>query len=134
MIVDTSAVVAVLTGEPERDELLRQIETGGEEGCRMSVANYLECAVVVDGCRDPVLSRHLDVLLESLRVELCAVDEEQARVARRAYTDFGRGSGHPARLNFGDCFAYALASTTGEALVFKGEDFTHTDVRRAGSP
>lgn len=134
MIVDTSAVIAVLTGEPERAVLLRQIEAGREEGCRMSVANYLECAVVVDGRRDPVLSRQLDSLLEGLGVEFCAVDTEQARVARRAYADFGRGSGHPARLNFGDCFAYALAATTGEELLFKDENFSHTDVRVAGPP
>lgn len=128
MIVDTSAVVAVITGEPERDQLLEQLRDATR--LRMSVGSYLECAIVIDGRRDPVLSRHFDALLATLGMELVPVDAEQARIARQAYTDFGRGSGHPARLNFGDCFAYALAATSDEALLFKGDDFTHTDVRR----
>lgn len=127
MILDTSALVAVLLGESERKQFLQQM--GAASGLQMSVASYLECSLVIDGRRDAVLSRYLDTLLEALGVSLREVDEQQVRVARRAYADFGRGSGHPARLNFGDCFAYALAITTREPLLFKGDDFTHTDVR-----
>jgi ribonuclease VapC len=128
MILDTSVLVAVITGEPDRDELLEQMQKAPH--LLMSVGSYLECAIVLDGRRDPVLSRYLDALLDALGVSLFPLDEQQARVARQAYADFGRGSGHPARLNFGDCFAYALATTTGEPLLFKGDDFTQTDVRR----
>jgi ribonuclease VapC len=128
MILDTSVLVAVITGEPDRDELLEQMQKAPH--LLMSVGSYLECAIVVDGRRDPVLSRYLDALLDALGVSLFPVDAQQARVARQAYVDFGRGSGHPARLNFGDCFAYALATTTGEPLLFKGDDFDQTDVRR----
>lgn len=128
MILDTSVLVAVITGEPDRDELLEQMQKAPH--LLMSVGSYLECAIVVDGRRDPVLSRYLDALLDALGVSLFPVDAQQARVARQAYVDFGRGSGHPARLNFGDCFAYALATTTGEPLLFKGDDFNQTDVRR----
>lgn len=131
MILETSALIAVLTGEPDRDDLLRQMEDA--ESLRLSVGSYLECAIVVDRRRDPVLSRQFDALLDALGVELVPVDEHQATVARRAYADFGRGSGHAAGLNFGDCFGYALASLTGEALLFKGDDFAQTDVRRPES-
>ena len=88
---------------------------------------FVEAAIVIDGSRDPVASRRFDDLLREAQAEIEPVTEAQARIAREAYRDFGRGSGHPARLNFGDCFAYALARITGE-LLFKGDDFTHTDV------
>ncbi len=132
MILETSALVAVLTGEPERAELLNRMQEAAS--LRMSTGSYLECAIVVDGRRDPVLSRQLDTLLDVLGVELVPVDARQAHIARRAYADFGRGSGHAARLNFGDCFGYALASVTAEPLLFKGSDFAQTDVRRAEPP
>jgi len=88
-------------------------------------------ARVVDRLREPVLSRLLDTLLTELRVEIVPVDLDQARTARGAYRDFGKGSGHPAGLNFGDCFSYALARETDEPLLFVGDDFGHTDVRLA---
>lgn len=100
----------------------------------MSAANFLEAAIVVDAKRRPVASRRLDDLLEELDVVIEPVTEEQARIARAAYRDYGRGSGHPARLNFGDCFAYALARATGEPLLFKGDDFIHTDITSALEP
>ena len=78
--------------------------------------------------RDPVASRQFDELIGVARIAIASVTEQQARIARDAYRDFGKGSGHPAGLNFGDCFAYALAKDTGEPLLFKGRDFTHTDV------
>ena len=101
---------------------------------RMSAANYLEAAIVVDGARSPIASRRLDDLLREADVRISTVDELQARIAREAYRDFGKGSGHPARLNFGDCFAYALARATGDTLLFVGDDFTHTDVTPAMLP
>jgi ribonuclease VapC len=98
---------------------------------RISAANFLETAVVIDASRDPVASRRFDELVEVAELRVEAVTLNQARIARDAYRDFGKGSGHKAGLNFGDCFAYALAKTTGEALLFKGDDFGHTDVTPA---
>lgn len=126
MIIDTSAVVAILLDEPERRVFLNAIVSSASP--RISAATLLESAVVVDRRQDPTLSRALDTLLERLAVEIVPVDQEQARIGRAAYSDFGRGSGHPAGLNYGDCFAYALASATGAPLLFKGDDFGHTDL------
>lgn len=95
---------------------------------RISAANFLETAVVIDGSRDPVASRRFDDLLREAEVAIEPVTEAQARAAREAYRDFGKGSGHPAQLNFGDCCAYAFAKVAGESLLFKGDDFRHTDV------
>ena len=135
MILDTSALVAILHDEPEAGEFTHRIEAA--EACRLSAANWLEAAIVIDGSRNPILSRRFDELLSVANVAIEAVTADQVRLARQAYRDFGRGSGHPARLNFGDCFAYALAKSMGEPLLFKGEDFGHTDVavaRAGGSP
>jgi ribonuclease VapC len=126
VIVDTSALIAILRDEPEAPACARAIEAASRR--RVSAANFVEAAIVIDGSRDPVASRRFDDLLREAQAEIEPVTEAQARIAREAYRDFGRGSGHPARLNFGDCFAYALARTTGEPLLFKGDDFTHTDV------
>ena len=126
MIVDTSALIAILRDEPEAPACARAIEAASRR--RISAANFVEAAIVIDGSRDPVASRRFDDLLREAQAEIEPVTEAQARIAREAYRDFGRGSGHPARLNFGDCFAYALARTTGEPLLFKGDDFTPTDV------
>ncbi len=82
---------------------------------------------MIDASRDPVASRRFDELLAEAGIVIEAVTDAQARLAREAYRDFGKGSGHPARLNFGNCFAYALAKATGEPLLFKGDDFHHTD-------
>lgn len=97
----------------------------------VSAPNHFEAAIVVDGSRDPVLSRRLDDVIAEAGVTIEPVTERQARIAREAYRDFGKGIGHPAQLNFGDCFAYALAKDLAEPLLFKGNDFAHTDVRRA---
>jgi ribonuclease VapC len=126
VIVDTSALIAILRDEPEAPACARAIEAASRR--RVSAANFVEAAIVIDGSRDPVASRRFDDLLREAQAEIEPVTEAQARIAREAYRDFGRGSGHPARLNFGDCFAYALARTTGEPLLFKGDDFTHIDV------
>jgi ribonuclease VapC len=130
MILDTSAIVAILQDEPEAESFARAIEEN--RPVRLSAANWLEAAVVVDGNRSPALSRRFDALLREAAVEIEPVTARQAELAREAYRAFGRGSGHPAHLNFGDCFAYALAMERDEALLFKGNDFASTDVRRAG--
>jgi ribonuclease VapC len=127
MIVDTSAIIAVLKEETDAPRFLRAL-TISTEPKRISAANYLEAGVVVDANRNPVLSRRLDDLVVKTAIEVEPVTREQAEIARAAYRDFGKGSGHPAGLNFGDCFAYALAKSMGEPLLFKGDDFSRTDV------
>jgi len=127
MIIDTSALVAVLKEEPEAGRFLRDMTASGEPR-RMSAASYLETAVVVDANRNPLLSRRLDDLIVRAEIIVEPVTREQADIARAAYRDFGKGSGHPAGLNFNDCFAYALAKSMREPLLFKGDDFSHTDV------
>lgn len=129
MIVDTSALLAILRDEPEAAACARAIESVPVR--RTSAANFLEAAIVIDGSRDPIVSRRFDDLIREARLLIEPVTEAQARTAREAYRDFGKGSGHPAKLNFGDCFAYALAKATGEPLLFKGDDFTHTDLAAA---
>ena len=98
---------------------------------RTPAANFVEAALVIDSSRDPVASRRFDDLCREAHLIIEPVTEAQARIAREAYRDFGRGSGHPAKLNFGDCFAYALAKVSGEPLLFKGDDFAHTDITAA---
>jgi ribonuclease VapC len=129
VIVDSSALIAILRDESEVVTFTRAVVTAPH--CRMSAANYLEAAIVVDGTHDPVSSRRFDEFLREGNLIIEPVTEEQAQIARRAYQDYGRGSGHPARLNLGDCFAYALARVTGEPLLFKGDDFVHTDITPA---
>lgn len=129
MIVETSALVAILRDESDAAEIAELIAETNER--RMSAASYVEVGAVIDGARDPVISRRLDELLAEAEIEIMPVTGSQARIAREAYRDFGRGSGHPAKLNFGDCFAYALASERGEPLLFKGDDFIHTDIEPA---
>ncbi len=126
MIIDTSALVAILRDEPEAPACAAAIESASVR--RLSAANYLEAAVVIDGSRDPIASRRFDDLVREAALSIESVTEDQMRIARGAYRDFGKGSGHPAQLNFGDCFAYALAKETGEPLLFKGNDFIHTDI------
>jgi ribonuclease VapC len=126
MIVDSSALLAILRNEPETAHCARAIENAISR--RISAASFLETAIVIDGSRDPIASRRFDDLLREAEVLIEPVTEAQARIAREAYRDFGKGSGHPAQLNFGDCFTYALAKAKGEPLLFKGNDFTHTDI------
>ncbi|MFZ0214436.1 MAG: type II toxin-antitoxin system VapC family toxin [Candidatus Dormiibacterota bacterium] len=122
MIVDTSAIIAILRDEAGAAALARA------RAPKISAATYLETAIVVDANRDPVLSRRFDDVLSVAGVEVQSVTREQAEVARQAYRDFGKGSRHPAGLNLGDCFAYALAHAAREPLLFKGADFSETDV------
>jgi ribonuclease VapC len=97
----------------------------------VSAATYVELGAVVDQARDAVASRRVDELLDVAGATIEVVTADRARIAREAYRDFGKGSGHPARLNLGDCFAYALAKSTGAALLFNGADFAATDIRAA---
>lgn len=129
MIVDTSALIAIL--RDERDAISYAKAIANAAVTRISAGNYVETAAVIDASRDPIASRRFDDLLREARIMIEPVTEVQARIAREAYRDFGRGTGHPARLNFGDCFAYALAKAINEPLLFKGDDFTHTDVTPA---
>ena len=129
MIVDSSALVAILRSEPERDACLDALTTAASSG--ISAATLLECSIVIDSFRDPVVSRRLDELRLEAGIHVAPFTATQADVARRAYRDYGKGSGHPAGLNLGDCFAYALATEQDEPLLFVGDDFTHTDVRSA---
>jgi len=126
VIIDTSALVAILRDEPEAKDCALAIERNRIR--RVSAANFVEAALVIDGSRDPIASRRFDELVKEARIVIEPVTEAHARIAREAYRDFGKGSGHPAKLNFGDCFAYALAKTTGEPLLFKGDDFIYTDI------
>lgn len=128
MIVDSSALMAILEDGPDADRCLRA--TVGAS-CRMSTASWLEVGIVADQ-RSSTHGERLDRLVATLEIELVPVSTHQAEVARAAYRRFGRGTGSAARLNFGDCFGYALSVTTGEPLLFAGEDFAHTDVLSAG--
>lgn len=126
MIVDTSAIVAILRDEPDGIFFADAIE--GARIRRVSAVNFVESSVVIDASRDPVASRRFDDFLRIASITVEPVTIEQARVAREAYRDFGKASGHPAKLNFGDCFAYALAKVKSEPILFKGEDFKQTDL------
>ncbi len=127
MIVDSSAIMAILNEEPEAEACLAAIRATRQ--AKMSAATFLECALVVDGYGRVDLSADLEPMVERLGITVVPVSVEQVRLGRVAHQRFGRGSGHPARLNLGDCFAYALAKDTGEPLLYKGDDFVPTDVR-----
>ena len=129
MIVDSSAMVAILSDEPEAADYAQAIEDAAVR--RVSAVSFVETAIVIDGRRDPIASRRFDDFMREAALMIEPVDEVQAVLARAAYRDFGKGSGHPAQLNFGDCFAYALARITREPLLFKGTDFAETDVTPA---
>ncbi len=128
MVLDTSALAAVLFDEPEREELIRRIAAAPRR--LISTVTLLESSIVIESRRGEVASRELDLLLHRAKVQMVAVDEEQAELARVAWRRYGKGR-HPAGLNFGDLFAYALARASAEELLFKGEDFTKTDVAPA---
>lgn len=129
MIIDSSAVVAILELESGYKKYTRAILRASERA--ISAANYLEAAIVIDArSSKPATALRLDTWIESARIKIEPVTLQQARIARQAYLDYGKGN-HPARLNFGDCFAYALAKTTGRPLLFTGNDFSQTDVTAA---
>ena len=129
MIVDSSALVSIIYGES--DSIPYSMLLDSADSLCISAATFLETSVVVDARKSPVLSNRVEELIERFNIVIEPVTAEQARIARQAYRDYGKGSGHGANLNFGDCFAYALAKATGEALLFKGRDFSRTDIRAA---
>jgi ribonuclease VapC len=129
MIVDSSALIAILRREPEQAAFSALLENAAE--VRISAATYFETSIVIDSQRNPAASRMLDDLIERAKIVIEPFTPEQARIAREAYRDYGRGSGHAANLNFGDCFSYALAREKREPILFKGDDFIHTDLRPA---
>jgi ribonuclease VapC len=125
MILDTSALVAILYGEPEGPRFTQLIHDA--DTCRMSVANFVELSMVVESQLGPHGARQADAFLRRAGVTIEAVTVEHGHLARQAFLDYGKGR-HRAGLNFGDCVAYALTKATGEPLLFKGNDFAQTDV------
>jgi ribonuclease VapC len=132
MILDSSALLAILNAEPEAEAFAHAIEDAPV--VRISASTLLEAAIVVDMQGAPALGRNFDRLIAETGTVVEPFTAAQADIARRAFAAFGRGTGHPARLNFGDCFAYALARETGEPLLYKGRDFVETDVKPAIDP
>lgn len=128
MIVDSSAVLAILNREPDAGRYETAVAT--VPNCRMSVINMLEAAIVVEARGGAAAGHELDAFLDRAGITLMPVMPEHVEAARLAWRRFGKGN-HRAALNLGDCFAYALATTTGEPLLFKGEDFSHTDIELA---
>jgi ribonuclease VapC len=127
MIIDTSAIIAILQVEEDYRELGKAIiDCAGSR--KISSASYLEASIIVDRNASSDVAAQLDVLIEQMEIKIVPFTAAQSRIARTAYRQYGKGSGHPAQLNFGDCFAYALAKDSGEALLFKGSDFAQTDV------
>jgi ribonuclease VapC len=128
VIVDTSALAAILFGEPEAAHYTQLIHDA--DRCLMSAANFVELSIVIERQIGPDAGRQCDVFFRRAGIGIESFTIEQAHLARQAFLDFGKGR-HVAGLNFGDCFAYALAKITGEPLLFKGEDFKKTDIMAA---
>ncbi len=129
MILDTSAILSILKDEPVGPEIAERIERSAQ--LFISAGTLLELFVVADQNNDSTLSYRVDDFLSLIQPIIEPVTEDQVRIARLAYRRYGKGRGHPARLNFGDCFAYALARDRNEPLLFVGNDFIHTDIRSA---
>jgi ribonuclease VapC len=129
VILDSSVLVAILQEEPEAQSLLTVLASYSGT-LRLSAANHLEAAIVIDRNGSTELSKRFDALIQELAIEIVPASVHHAALGRVAYRTYGKGN-HSARLNFGDCFAYALAKATGEPLLFKGDDFVHTDITAA---
>lgn len=125
MVIDTSAITAILFDEPERSSFTAAIAAASRR--LISAATLVECGIVVEARRGEIAGRELDLLLHRADIAVIPLDAQQAELARSAWRRFGRGN-HPAGLNLGDCFTYALAKASGEPLLFKGDDFAQTDV------
>jgi ribonuclease VapC len=128
MIVDTSAIMAILFGEEDAQVYADAIAEA--DSCRVSAANFVETALVAEAQNKKDGGRQLDAFMRRAGISIEPVTEEQAHIARQAFIDFGKGR-HSAGLNFGDCFSYALSKAMGEPLLFKGRDFAKTDVNTA---
>jgi len=129
MILDTSALIAIFFGEPDGDFYIRMIHDA--DRCRISAANFVELSMVIEGQLGPEALRQCDMFFRRAGIVIEPVTVEQAHLARQGFLDFGKGR-HSAGLNFGDCFAYALTKATDEPLLYKGKDFSKTDIRAAG--
>jgi len=129
MIIDTSALIAILHSEPDAASFADAMRDAPSRS--ISAVSYVEAGSVIDRRGDAIARRRLDELLRETETTIEPTSENQARIARAAYRDFGKGSGHPAKLNLGDCFAYALAKAKREPLLFKGKDFALTDIKVA---
>ncbi len=129
MILDTSALLAILLNEPEAPSFASRIEDASE-GVRMSAASYLEASIIIDRSSDAVRRAMLDTFIAEFEISIEPVTPEQAKIARQAFREFGKGN-HPAALNFGDCLTYALAQVRREPVLFKGNDFSRTDLPAA---
>ncbi|MCL2594690.1 MAG: type II toxin-antitoxin system VapC family toxin [Promicromonosporaceae bacterium] len=129
MIIDTSAIMSVLLDEPTADAISEALTATSD--VQLSAASLVELQAVISHRGDVQLSRRADAFLKVYDVEVVDFTAEHAQIARNAYRDFGRASGHPARLNFGDCFSYALAYATDKPLLYVGDDFSQTDIRSA---
>lgn len=127
MVIDTSAIIAILLGETEAEDIARAISDGQKR--LMSVFSVLEASIVIEAKKGEAGGRELDLLLHRARIETVGMDPEQGEIARIAWQRFGKGR-HPAGLNIGDCCAYALAKYSGEPLLFKGDDFSKTDIEQ----
>ncbi len=125
MVIDTSALLAIFLAEPERKQFLKLITEA--ETRLISAANAFETGIVLEARRGEAAGREFDFFLDRARLDIVPVDAEQVEIARAAWRRYGRGR-HPAALNFGDCFAYALARAFGEPLLAKGDDFVRTDI------
>lgn len=125
MILDSSPLVAILAGEPDAELYIQAISRAPR--CRISVGNFIELSIVIESQFPVEVLRQCDALFRRVGIVIEPVTVDHAHLARQAFHDFGKGR-HPAGLNFGDCFAYALARHTGEPLLFKGNDFSQTDI------
>ena len=125
MVIDTSALIAILFGEPEAESFARALADDPKK--LITAFNALETGIVVEAKKGEAGGRELDLLLHRARIEIVAMNPEQVELARSAWRNYGKGN-HSAGLNIGDCCAYALAKYSGEPLLFKGEDFSKTDI------
>ncbi len=130
MIIDTSVIVAILNDEPERHVFIEAIIDAPYRG--MSTAGFVEASIVLESRYGYEGIRDFDLFLAKAGIELVPVDVEQAQIARQAFRTYGKGR-HSAGLNFGDCFSYALAKANDDLLLFKGNDFLQTDIRKMGA-
>jgi ribonuclease VapC len=132
MVIDSSALIALLLGEAETSRIVAAVAAAPRT--RVSAASYLETAIVMIRRSGPQAREALDRLIADLDIEIVPFDQAQAMIASDAYVRFGKGGGHPAQMNYGDCFTYALAKVSGEPVLYKGDDFAHTDLVAALLP
>jgi len=126
MIIDSSALIALLLAEPETEQFVLAIAAASDR--LVSAGSYLETAIVITARSGPAAQEKLDQLIADLSIDIVPFSRDQALLGIAAFEQYGRGTGHPAGLNYGDCFTYALAKLTGQPVLFKGNDFSQTDL------